>query len=74
MVRLVVASKKVYTKADLPRQLLPVPCPSPNPRPSGEPLLTHTSTGDPPTQVVLVQFPMESLLLSSESWCSLNQS
>ena len=49
MVRLVVASKKVYPKGDLPRQLLPVPCTSPRPRPSGEPLLTYTSTGDPPT-------------------------
>ena len=69
MVRLVVASKKVYTRGDLPRQLLPVPCTSPHPCPSGEPLLIYTSTGDPPTQVVLVQFPVESLILSSESWC-----
>ena len=38
--------------------------------PCGEPLQTQSSIGDPPTQVVLVQFPMESLLLSSESWCT----
>ena len=38
-----VTSKEVYSKGDLPRQLLPClhPC--------GEPLLTHAATGDPPT-------------------------
>ena len=43
IVGLMVTSKRVYAKGDLPRLLLPVPCPC------GEPLLTHTSTGDPPT-------------------------
>ena len=37
-------SKKVNTKRDLPRQLLPVP------RACGKPLLSHISTGDPPRQ------------------------
>ena len=43
LVGLMVTSKRVYTKGDLPRQLLPV-------TPSlGESLPTHSSTGDPPT-------------------------
>ena len=42
MARLTVISKRVYSKGDLPRQLLP------RPRPCGEPLLTLASTGDPP--------------------------
>ena len=36
----------------------------------GEALLTHTSTGDPPTLAgLLVQPPVGLLLFSSESWC-----
>ena len=42
MVGLMVPSKRVYAKGDLPRLLLPVP------RPCGEPLPTHASTADPP--------------------------
>ena len=58
-------SKRVYIKRDLPRLLLPVP------HPCGEPLTTHSSIGDPPTLAgILVQSPVESLLLSSESWCA----
>ena len=37
--------QEVYTKGDFPK-LLPVPAP----RPCGEPLLTHGSTGHPPTR------------------------
>ena len=36
-----VTSKRAYTKGDLPGLLLPV-------APSGEPLMTHASAGDPP--------------------------
>ena len=43
MVRLMVTSKRAYSKGHLPR------CCCQCPRPCGEPLLTHTSTGDPPT-------------------------
>ena len=60
-----VTSKRVYIKGDLPRLLLPVP------HPCGKPLPTHSSTGDLPTLAgILVQSPVESLLLSSESWCA----
>ena len=34
--------------------------------------MTHASTGDPPTLAALVQFPVESLLLSSMSWYAQN--
>ena len=37
-----------------------------------QPLLTHASTGDPPTLAALVQFPVESLLLSSMPWYAQN--
>ena len=43
IVGLMVSSNKVYTKGDLPR------CSCQCPHPCGEPLLTHISTGDPPT-------------------------
>ena len=63
--RFMVTSKRVYIKRDLPRLLLPVP------HSCGEPLPTHSSTGDPPTLAgILVQSSVESLLLSSESWCA----
>ena len=43
MVGLMVTSKRAYSKGHLPRRCCQCP------RPCGEPLLTHTSTGDPPT-------------------------
>ena len=43
MVELMVTSKRTYVKGDLPGLLLP------GPHPCGKPLLTHASTGDPPT-------------------------
>ena len=53
-------SKRVYSKGTFQ---CPCPC--------GEPLPTHASTEGPPTQqVVLVQSPVGSLLLSSGSWCA----
>ena len=42
VVGLMVTSKRVYAKGDLPKQLLPVT------QSLGEPLATHSSTGDPP--------------------------
>ena len=42
VVGLMVISKRVYAKGDLPKQLLPVT------QSLGEPLATHSSTGDPP--------------------------
>ena len=64
MVALMVNSKRVYAKGDFPSLMLPIP------QPCGEPLPVHASIGDPPTlEVVLVQFPVESLLFSFESWC-----
>ena len=43
MAGLVVASQRAYATRGLPRLLLPAPSPC------GEPLWTHTPTGDPPT-------------------------
>ena len=64
MVGLMVNSKRVYAKGDFPSLMLPIP------QPCGEPLPVHASTGDPPTlEVVLVLSSVESLLLSSESYC-----
>ena len=55
-------SKRVYSKGTFQ---CPCPC--------GEPLPTHASTEGPPTQqVVLVQSPVGSLLLSSGSRCMQN--
>ena len=42
VVGLMVTFKRVYAKGDLPKQLLPVT------QSLGEPLATHSSTGDPP--------------------------
>ena len=57
---LMVNGKRVYAKGDLPRLVPPSLWWA-----AADP----SSTEDPPTLAVLVQFPVESLLLSSESLC-----
>ena len=56
-------SKRTYTKGHLPGAAAGAP------HPRGEPLLTHTSTGDPPTLAGRSGSSVRSLLLSSGSWC-----
>ena len=65
MVRLMANSKSVYTKGDLSRHLLPVP-PSLWWVPADSHLLRTPSN----KTRQFGQFPVESLFLSSESWCT----
>ena len=56
-------SKRTYTKGRLPGAAASAP------HLRGKPLLTHASTGDPPTLAGRSGSSVRSLLLSSGSWC-----